>query len=143
MKCCKLNHFRSINLIDRVLPSDGRIDNDDLSAVFPVDPVTNLPLSDLELINRSDTPQSIKDALDPNFVRLPDMSVNVDETTKSITLRPRNCQSFAEVSRFGTFLKSYSDSLLLNGAATTPPEGAATTPLEGAATASPEGSVIE
>lgn len=86
--------------------NDGRIDNESLKFVFPINPNTGLPTSDLSLITSPDTPEEVRASLLQGLQKLPS-SVDVDEETQTILLRPRSCQSLGEVAEFAAAIESY------------------------------------
>lgn len=85
--------------------NDGRIDSSLNDGLYPIDPVTNLPISDISLLLSPDTPDEVKRLTTERMVRLPSSS-SVDEDTSVRVLIPRSCQSFAERSQFAQYLES-------------------------------------
>lgn len=90
-------------------PLDGRIDNDAISFVYQINPTTGLPTSDLQLISSADTPHEIRESILSGLQKMPS-SVQVDEETQTILLRPRACQSLGEVKAFADSIESYLNS---------------------------------
>lgn len=84
---------------------NGFIDNDSLSFVFPLDPISNLPRSDMSLLMSPDTPDEVKIAIENNIQRFPS-SFPTDEETAISTLCPRSCQSLAERQKFSEYLRN-------------------------------------
>lgn len=104
------NEYRStVSRIAHRLINDGRVSND-FSLLVAINPVTNLPFSDVDLVNSPDTPDGIRKALlSSGSLDAHPYAVGLDEEQQVITLRPKNCQSLAETQRFANFLKSYID----------------------------------
>lgn len=114
-------HYNSMYSVDMsILPSDkdilpvvSPVDDEENAALFPQDPSTGQLIDLLSQILQTENPL-LRDSLMSKLETLPPSSSalrRVDDATKLQLLKPRSCQSLAEMAQFTEFVSSALDQL--------------------------------
>lgn len=109
-------HYNSLYSVDiAILPSDKDIlavpsplDVEENAALFPQDPTTGQLVDLLSQVLQTENPL-LRDSLMSKLQTLPPTSSalsGVDDATKIQLLKPRSCQSLAEMAEFSDFVSS-------------------------------------
>lgn len=115
------NHYISMYSVDMsILPSDkdiltvpSPVDDEENVALFPQDPTTGQLVDLLSQILQTENPL-LRDSLMSKLQTLPPSSSalnGVDDATKLHLLKPRSCQSLADMAEFSEYVSTALDQL--------------------------------
>lgn len=115
------NHYISMYSVDKsILPSDkdiltvpSPVDDEENVALFPQDPTTGQLVDLLSQILQTENPL-LRDSLMSKLQTLPPSSSalnGVDDATKLHLLKPRSCQSLADMAEFSEYVSTALDQL--------------------------------
>lgn len=123
------HYFRMYSVDMSILPSDkdilpvvSPVDDEENEALFPQDPTTGQLVDLLSQILQTENPL-LRDSLLSKLQTLPPSSSalsGVDDETKIQLLKPRSCQSLADMAQFSEFVSNALDQLNVDTSSANP-----------------------
>lgn len=122
-------HYNSMYSVDMsILPSDkdilpvpSPVDDEENAALFPQDPTTGQLVDLLSQVLQTENPL-LRDSLMSKLQTLPPSSSalnGVDDATKLQLLKPRSCQSLAEMAEFSEYVSNALEQLNVDSSSVT------------------------
>lgn len=105
-----------------ILPVVSPVDDEENAALFPQDPTTGQLVDLLSQVLQTENPL-LRDSLMSKLQTLPPSSSalnGVDDATKLQLLKPRSCQSLADMAEFSEYVSNALDQLNVDTSSVTP-----------------------